>query len=100
MFKVLDDAASHEPNIVDLKLYPLPVHSLFASNFCLSTLQPANWTLKIDVIVLHFDGMITNHKEIGLGHLLSSCSKLTGVSPDGVTPGPSRDTLMGLHYIH
>ena len=41
-------------------------------NFCPSTLQPANWTLKIDVTVLHFDGTITNHKEIGLGHLLPS----------------------------
>ena len=39
----------------------LPVHSLFASNFLLK-----------HIAVLHFDGMITNHKEIGLGHLLPS----------------------------
>ena len=38
----------------------------------LRTLQPANWTLKIDLTVLHFDGTITNHKEIGLGRLLPS----------------------------
>ena len=37
------------------------VHSLFASNFLLK-----------HIAVLHFDGMITNHKEIGLGHLLPS----------------------------
>ena len=56
-------------NFVDLKLYPLPVHSLFASNFCPTILQPANWTLKIDVTtvtnILHFERTITNHKEIG-----------------------------------
>ena len=44
----------------------------FLRNFCPTTLQPANWTLKIDVTVLHFDGTITNHKEIGLGRLLTS----------------------------
>ena len=37
------------------------VHSLFASNFLLK-----------HIAVLHFDGIITNHKEIGLGHLASS----------------------------
>ena len=185
---LLDDAASRQ-NSVDLKLYPLPVP--FAQ--VLRTLQPANWTLQIDVTLLHVDGRITDHKEIGLGRLLPSwlqdyvlffqvdrrelwwsytkvfyrshsdgsrlpvsprtfraffshittakfnskdwCytlafwwndhesqrnwtwtpftqqvgfkmifllfnSKLTGVSSDGVRPGPSRDTLMGLHCIH
>ena len=38
----------------------------------LRTLQPANWTLKLDVTLLHVDGTITNHTEIGLGSLLSS----------------------------
>ena len=38
----------------------------------LRTLQPANWTLKIDLTVLHFDGTITNPTEIGLGRLLPS----------------------------
>ena len=85
----LGDAASHGATFVDLKLFPLPIHRLFASNFCPSTLQPANWTLKIDVTVLHFDGRIANHKE-----------NWTGVSP-GVTPRPSTGhTLMGLHCIH
>ena len=38
----------------------------------LRTLQPANWALKIDVTLLHVDGRITYHKEIGLGRLLPS----------------------------
>ena len=58
-------------NLVHLKLYPLPVHGLFAQ-FCPTTLKPANWTLKIDVTVLHFDGTIANYKETGLGHFLAS----------------------------
>ena len=82
---------------------------LFASNFCPSTLQPANWTLKIHVTVLHVDG--TDHESQGnwtwtpFTKLVSRwcfySSKLTGVSSYGVTPGPSTGhTLMGLHCIH
>ena len=48
----------------------LSVHGLFAHFF--GTLQPPNLSLKIDVTLLHFDGTITNRKEIGLGRLLPS----------------------------
>ena len=48
----------------------LSVHGLFAHFF--RTLQPPNLTLKIDVTLLHFDGTITNRKEIGRGRLLPS----------------------------
>ena len=57
---------------VDLKLCTACESTDCLRNFCPTTLQPANWTLKIDVTVLHFDGTMANHKEIGLGHLLPS----------------------------
>ena len=59
-------------NFWDVKLCTASQSMDFLRNFCPTTLQPANWTLKIDVTVLHFDGTIANHREIGLGHLLPS----------------------------
>ena len=92
-------------NFVDVKLFTACQSTDFLHNFCPTTLQPANWTLKIDATVLYFDGTIANHKEIGLGHLLASWLQddvftLPSCS-DGVTPGPSRGhTLMGLDCVH
>ena len=68
----LDDAACFRRDFVKVKLCTARQSTDCLPNFCPTTLQPANWTLKIDVTLLHLDGTITNRKEIGLGRLLPS----------------------------
>ena len=64
--------------------------------FCASILQSANWTLQIDVTLLHVDGTITTHKEIGLGSLLPSWFQ----GYLFILPSWQAWALMGLDCIH
>ena len=68
----------------------------FCAKFCPSILQSANWTLQIDVTLLHVDGTITNHKEIGLGSLLPSWFQ----GYLFILPSWQAWALMGLDCIH
>ena len=68
----------------------------FCAKFCASILQSANWTLQIDVTLLHVDGTITNHKEIGLGSLLPSWFQ----GYLFILPSWQAWALMGLDCIH
>ena len=55
-----------------------------------------NWIIQIDLTVLHFDGTIRNHKEIGHGHLLPSW-----LQNDVFTPKtPSSCSAWLLHRPH
>ena len=95
--------AASGQNFVDLKLCT----ACQSTDLLLATakLDSENWCYS-----LAFWWKDHESQRIGLGRLLPSKlasrwyfllfnSKLTGVSSDGVRPGPSRDTLMGLHCI-
>ena len=101
----LDDAASGQ-NFVDLKLCTACQSTDFCASFAhiaTGKLDSKNWSYSLafwwDDHESQGNWTWTPFTKLAWKWYFYS-SKLTGVSSDRVTPGPSRDTLMGLRCIH